>query len=677
MAKHSVEFKIGADVSDFEKGIKASEKDVKSLQKSAEYLQKGLSIKFDSTSFAEAQKQLQSALSKTNERIIAIKQEMATLEKSGKVDTSDYDRLSASLAKAETNAKELEERLKEVNRAKFDSLASQFTKVGDSITKAGQSFTALSAVAAAALAAVYKLTSSAAENAQQIYTLSAEYSLSAQEVQKWSYVATQSGVSAESLYKGFQKLQTAMGDMKLGNTSSSAQALSELGIDMKSFGNDTDAAMKAVIEALGNMSDKTEAAAIASKIFGDEASKSIMAVASQGSAAIDEYVSEYDSMGGVTDESLSALNDLKQAFDRFKLSFLSAAENLAAKLAPAIERIMSELEGSLIPIMDKVDSWLSKLSASQVETILKILAVVAAVAPLLLVVGKAVSAIGSMISSIGGLNAAFSALAANPIVLIIAAVVALLVLCYKNSEKFRESVNGLFESVSSAMGPILSEIGSLLGALASSFAPILEEIGNLLAPIIDVLGSVLSSAISFISPLLEILSPIIGFITMITSMISSIVSQALKPVVDFIESKVVPTITKISSVVSGVINTIKGWIVSAINWIIDKYNAVAEWINGVIDGMNSAFGTSIGHIAEAEKISLGEDSASSSAVAATSTSTTSSTSSSTTNNITNDNSTKNITVNVSVDSLDSKGMSLDELGDELANAVNLKLAGSM
>ena len=118
-----------------------------------------------------------------------------------------------------------------------------------------------------------------------------------------------------------------------------------------------------------------------------------------------------------------------------KAKFTDLQENIGKALLP----IMETLVGALM----KVTDWFNNLSPGMQK-------VVIIAAGLLAVLGPLVAIIGTITSVIGGLSVAMAFLAANPIVLVVAALVALaagLVFAYKNSETFRDIVNGAFNAV--------------------------------------------------------------------------------------------------------------------------------------------------------------------------------------------------------------------------------------
>lgn len=82
--------------------------------------------------------------------------------------------------------------------------------------------------------------------------------------------------------------------------------------------------------------------------------------------------------------------------------------------------------------------------------------------------GDMTGGLSSLGPSIGGLGSSLGALATGPMALLVVGVgafVAALVMAYKNSETFRDIVNGAFEAVKSIVGPIIETIGGAIGWL--------------------------------------------------------------------------------------------------------------------------------------------------------------------------------------------------------------------
>jgi len=405
MAEKSIEFKIGADTSDFIKSMKKADKEVGSFQKTASYLEQGLKIKFDEGNFKQAQASAQKALELTELKAQKLNEELAYLEKSGKVNTADYNKLETELAKTNTKALQLKQKLDEINALRFTNIAESFTKVGNNITKAGKAMTGLSVAAAAALASIAKLATSAAQNADDINTLSASYNLSTTSIQKWSYIAEQSGIDSEKMYKAIQKINNALGEQLIGSTDEATKALDLLGINMSDFGDDSEGAFTATLYALANITDSTQRAAVATNLFGDEVASQVLAVLSQGTGTIEEYAKEFEQIGYLSEDQISSLNDFNNELKKLKLEFSNVGAEIAEALLPVLNAFADFVEKSVVPAIRSFSDWLGNLNQGQQEFIVGALATIAALAPILIAVGKMITGIGAIIKVLPGLIA--------------------------------------------------------------------------------------------------------------------------------------------------------------------------------------------------------------------------------------------------------------------------------
>lgn len=139
------------------------------------------------------------------------------------------------------------------------------------------------------------------------------------------------------------------------------------------------------------------------------------------------------------------------------------SQQMRVRMGELTEKIGTDLLPVLTKLTDwlgKVVDWYDKLSPG-VQTAILALAGLAAV-------------IGPLITVVTALSTAMAFLAANPVVLIIAAIAALaagLVIAYQKSETFRDVVNRVFELVGGAVmdaaGFVLDAVGRIIGAWAT------------------------------------------------------------------------------------------------------------------------------------------------------------------------------------------------------------------
>lgn len=591
--------KISADATEFKKEINAVRKDSKSAQAELTALQKSLQLEFDGEKFARAQKVAQEAIDKTAQEAEMLRSRLKQLEESGNVDTSEYRKVQTELAQAETKAQQLQEKLKELNNLKFDKLANNVKSVGDKIQGVGKALTPVSVAAAGAITGIAALGVKTASTGAELDDLSQRLGISAEKVQELKYVAAQAGVDWEVYNKGIIRARAALLDLSSGISNNATKAVQSLGISLENFSSQEEM-IDGVMTALAGVKDKTLQAAYANEIFGDKIANEMLPYLNAGAEEIQKFKSEFEGMSYLTNEQVKSLATLDDTIYLLKQSLSNVVLQIGASLSPLIQSLTEYVNANVIPMLQRIADWFNSLTVGQQELVIKILLVTAALAPLATGIGKIVSLVGSIIKILPQLGAAFSALEAHPIVLIIAAIAAVLLILYTQCEAFRESINNLIGTLTSALQPILDVIIGLISKIMSLLTPIITLIGENLASAINMIMEILSPVLEMVSTLLELLSPLLDVcIIPLTVALNAlkvplqIIGQLLNwltPLFEFF-GKVVTSIFK---GVIWIVNKVLGWVEDAVNWCIGI-------INKLIDGINSALGwlgVNIAHIGE-------------------------------------------------------------------------------
>lgn len=591
--------KISADATEFKKEINAVRKDSKSAQAELTALQKSLQLEFDGEKFARAQKVAQEAIDKTAQEAEMLRSRLKQLEESGNVDTSEYRKVQTELAQAETKAQQLQEKLKELNNIKFDKLANNVKSVGDKIQGVGKALTPVSVAAAGAITGIAALGVKTASTGAELDDLSQRLGISAEKVQELKYVAAQAGVDWEIYNKGIIRARAALLDLSSGISNNATKAVQSLGISLESFSSQEEM-IDGVMTALAGVKDKTLQAAYANEIFGDKIANEMLPYLNAGEEEIQKFKSEFEGMSYLTNEQVKSLATLDDTIYLLKQSLSNVVLQIGASLSPLIQSLTEYVNANVIPMLQRLADWFNNLTVGQQELVIKLLLVTAALAPLATGVGKIVSLVGSIIKILPQLGAAFSALEAHPIVLIIAAIAAVLLILYTQCEAFRESINNLIGTLTSALQPILDVIIGLISKTLSLLTPIITLIGENLASTINMIMEILSPVLEMVSTLLELLSPLLDVcIIPLTVALNAlkvplqVIGQLLNwltPLFEFF-GKVVTSIFK---GVIWIVNKVLGWVEDAVNWCIGI-------INKLIDGINSALGwlgVNIAHIGE-------------------------------------------------------------------------------
>ena len=579
---------ISADASSFNKEMSQMRKAAQSSQSELNALQKSLDLQFDASKLARAQKVAQDALDQTAANADALRRRLSYLEESGNVNTDQYRKLQTELAQTELKGQQLQKQLEKLNTLKFDKLSSQISGVGDKITGAGRALAPFSAAAGTAITATGALGVKAAATGAQIDDLSLRLGISAEKVQEYQYVTAQAGVEWAVFEKALIKARAAIVDLSAGTINNASKALQSLGLRIEDF-DSKEAMFDGIIDALAGMEDKTLQTAYANEIFGDKIANQMLPFLNAGADAINQFKSEFATIAPLTNEQVTALATLDDTLYLVKESVKNAALQLGASFAPLIKSIADSIQNNLVPKLQRLAEWFNSLSLSQQQFALKALLVIAALAPLTMGVGKLVGAVGGIIKIIPQLFSGLSALAAHPIILIIAAVVAILVILYTQCEAFREAISNLLSMISGALQPILDVVIGLLQSLMDLLSPILEIIGG-------ILGTIINLVISALQPFFDML-------TMIFNLLTPLLQVALIPLKIVLTALQVPLqilgqllgwLAPLFQIFGNIVSKIFGSVVKIINIVLgvieDAVNFVIGIINGLIDGVNSALG---------------------------------------------------------------------------------------
>lgn len=190
---------------------------------------------------------------------------------------------------------------------------------------------------------------------------------------------------------------------------------------------------------------------------------------------VDEFNNELSKMKGSTGNTAKALEQLdtpsaraKKALNALKNTGIELGQTLLESLGPLLKDLAEKLQG--------LAKWFGELSPTTQKIIIGVLAVVTALGPLLIGVGKMLVLIGQLVilgskivaglSAVGGaFGSLFSLLLTNPFVLIIGLIAGIGVALYKlyqNCDEFRNAVDGVFEWISqipSKIGKFFIEMG--------------------------------------------------------------------------------------------------------------------------------------------------------------------------------------------------------------------------
>ena len=235
-----------------------------------------------------------------------------------------------------------------------------------------------------------------------------------------------------------------------------------------------------------------EKAEYAAGIAGKEGMSGLLAIVNASQSDFDKLTEAINnSSGAAQNVSDVMMNNLGGQLTILKSTLESIAISFGNILLPAIKNVTGALQNFL--------NWLNGLTDHQKQVIVTIATVVAAVGPVLLIIGKLITGLTSVISVVNLLKPAFAALnaimTANPIGIIIVAIVGLiaaLVTLYNKNEAFRNFVDTAWaqikEVISNAVSAIVTfftaTIPGAIDAAISWFQNLANSVANFFTVVI-------------------------------------------------------------------------------------------------------------------------------------------------------------------------------------------------
>lgn len=540
---------IGANTSEFNKGIRNMNREIRGTQSVVNDLAKSLEIEFDAKTFARAQAEAQKAIEKTDDKVKALRERLKHLEESGQIDTKHYQDVQNILLRTEADAVKLKAKLDEIKNLKFDNLIKNIEGVGDGFTKAGQSMMALSGVAAGLLASFSAIGISAVGMAGDLSDLSEMFEMNTEEFQKWQYVALQSGLSSQEFENALKKIQQGLAGVKTGNIDKIGQAMMELGISAEDATKGTSENFEVLARRIGMIEDPLVRAQYATEIFGARMGATLLPLLRQNGEALDDVIEEWNSFSNVTIENMHQLDTLSDTFDKIATQFDNLKLKMGAALLPIIQNVTDFIDNKMIPAIDRLVNWFANLDEGTKKLIVTMLTVTAAIAPTLLSIGGGIKLVASLIKTVKMLGTAMSVLAANPIIAIIGVIAALLVYLISTNEEFRDSIMRIVSALGDILAPILDIIMDLFNAVLDVIMPLIDILAVALVPVIDLVGKYFQKVGDIIQ---KYIIPVFQFLVKVINVVSKVITAIFEGVVIIVEKIVNKIIDFINTIIKGI-----------------------------------------------------------------------------------------------------------------------------
>ena len=187
----------------------------------------------------------------------------------------------------------------------------------------------------------------------------------------------------------------------------------------------------------------------------------------------------WDENTALTAESDKRYETTASKIQQLKNTFTELAVKLGDILLPIIQKVVEKVSS----IVD----WLTNLNPVAQKIILVITALVASLAPALIIIGKVVTAVGQIMTLapqitkvINGIKTVvkglFTMISAHPIIAIITAIVAIVVLLYTKCEWFRDGVHKILNAIVNFFKSAWETIKNVWNAIPSFFSGLWESV---------------------------------------------------------------------------------------------------------------------------------------------------------------------------------------------------------
>ena len=463
-----IEFR--GDTTKLDKALRQVNNETRAIDKELKNVDKAL--KFNPTSvelWRQKQQLLTQKISETKDKLDLLKKQQQAMDDAGVDKQSlEYQKLQREIIETESKLKTFEGQLKQIGNVKLQAVGEQFKQWGSSIEQAGQKMQGLSLAAAGVVTSLGAISYKAGQNADDLNTMSKVYGIGTQDLQKYKAAADLVDVSVETVAKSHLKLEKSMLSAAKG-TGANAEAFDKLGVSVvDADGNlrDGDEVWQDVIKALGKVENETERDALAMQLMGKSAAELNPLIEDGGETyqRVAETMQKYG-LDFVDQETLDKANQFNDQLDTMKaigsVAMQTVGSQLAAVLVPALEK--------LVTWIGQLANWLANLNPKVLAAIGVVAGVVAAIAPVLIVVGKLATGIGAIIKLVAVVGPALAGIGTTllPIIAIIAAVIAIGVLLYKNWDTIKAKATQFGQSVKQTFINIKTSVTNTINAVKS------------------------------------------------------------------------------------------------------------------------------------------------------------------------------------------------------------------
>lgn len=369
--------------------------------------------------------------------------------------------------------------------------------------------------------------------------------------------------------------------------------------------------------------DQTKLLNESNKLFGTKGGALMLKALKEGKLNFEDLAKSAESAKGTVSSTYENILDPADKFtvaqNNIKLAMADVGDTIQQSLAPALEFIAG--------IIQKVVKWFTGLDGTTKSVIVTITGLVVAITSIITIIGVISGAMTALTPILAGVSGAFAAVgtslsslftfvAANPIVLIIGAIVAAIYLIIKNWEKVKEVTINIWNTIVAFLQPIIDNIGNFIttsfNAIKEFFIGLWDKIKLVFETVWNAISGVVTTTINIISTTIstiweaikattetiwntikEVISTVWEGIKTTTSNIWEGIKTAVSGAINFVQKIISDVWDGISKTTSNVWNGIKNTISDVVkgikNTVFGVFNSIRDKITGIWDGIISFF----------------------------------------------------------------------------------------
>jgi TP901 family phage tail tape measure protein len=339
-------------------------------------------------------------------------------------------------------------------------------------------------------------------------------------------------------------------------------AMDELGISI----TNSDGSMKSFDEVMLDLRgsfdglEESQQAAYAATIFGKEAMAGALSVINASEADYNKLSGAINNAEGSAATMAATMNDnLAGRLKEMKSAFEEMGLVIYQNLQPALEKIVSAVKS--------LADWFNNLSPTMQTVIIALAGLVAAIGPILVIVGTGIILFGQMQAALAILGVSFGAIA-GPIGIAIAAIAAIIVIgitLYKNWDTVKKKASSIWSSIKSIFSSVTSAIA---GFIKKNFG-----------------DGVYKAVQSYMNMAKSIISSILGFWKNTFSNALAFIKALVTGDFEGMKNAISNQMNNILSTIKNIWSSVKSFFTS-----IDLFSIGADIIRGLIKGISSMAG---------------------------------------------------------------------------------------